>query len=164
MKQKIGRKTYDTEKAKEVGKQSIGYFGDSYGFEETLYKNGETDYFLHCVGGENSQYPEEILVAMNEEDTKEWLVRVCGAEYAEQILTETPKKASPKTTTKPAAKKSATPKKATTAKAASAKKPAAKKAVAPKAADVKATEAKEAPKAAVKASAKKTVAKKSTKA
>ena len=139
MKQKVGRKTYDTEKAKEVGKQSIGYFGDSYGFEETLYRDEKKEFFLYCVGGDNSQYPEDMIVPMNEADTKEWLVRVCGADYAEQIFAEEPKKAVAKVAAKPAAKKApaakaaatktaakAAPAKATTAKAEPAKKTVAK--------------------------------------
>ena len=105
MKQKIGRKTYDTEKAKEVGKQSIGYFGDSYGFEETLYRNENKEFFLACVGGDNSQYPVDVIVPMNDEDTKEWLIRVCGLDYAEQIFAEVPQKAVAKVTAKPAPKK-----------------------------------------------------------
>ncbi len=134
MKQKVGRKTYDTEKAKEVGKQSIGYFGDSYGFEETLYRDEKKEFFLYCVGGDNSQYPEDMIVPMNEADTKEWLVRVCGADYAEQIFAEEPKKAVAKVAAKPAAKKAPAAKaaatktaaKATTAKAEPAKKAATK--------------------------------------
>ncbi len=118
MKQKIGRKVYDTENAKEVGKQSIGYFGDSYGFEEVLYRKDDKEFFLFCVGGENSQYPNDIIVPMNEADTKEWLVRVCGADYAEQIFAEEPKKAVAK----------AAPAKTAAAKTTAAKKPVAKKA------------------------------------
>lgn len=161
MKQKIGRKVYDTENAKEVGKQSIGYFGDSYGFEEVLYRKDDKEFFLFCVGGENSQYPNDIIVPMNEADTKEWLVRVCGADYAEQIFAEEPKKAvakaAPAKTTaakKPVAKKASTASKTTTTT-----KTATAKATATKTASAKTTVTKATPKTAA---AKSTTAKKTS--
>lgn len=167
MKQKIGRKTYDTETAKELGKQSVGYLGDSYGFEEVLYRKEDGEFFLYCAGGENSQYPNEGIVAMNDEDTREWLTRICGAEYTEQVFAETPVKAA----AKPAAKKAATAAKpatkTTTAKTAPAKTAAATKTASTKTTAAKATAAKKpaaktaaTEKAATKTTAKKTVAKK----
>lgn len=142
MKQKIGRKTYDTETAKEVGKQSIGYFGDSYGFEETLYRNENKEFFLACVGGDNSQYPVDVIVPMSDADTKEWLIRVCGADFAEQIFAEVPQKAVAKVTEKPAVKKTVAKAKAepkAEVKEAAPKKTAAKKSAVVKEAAPKAT-------------------------
>ena len=45
MRKKIGRKIYDTEKSKEVGKQNVSYFGDSRGFEEIMFEKAKDDYF-----------------------------------------------------------------------------------------------------------------------
>ena len=68
-------------------------------------------------GGELSQYPNEDIILPSVEDAKNWIERICGHEYAEQVIpTE------PAAETKPAAKKTAT-----AAKKPAAKKPAAKK-------------------------------------
>ncbi|MGI6546134.1 MAG: hypothetical protein ACOX2M_06895 [Fastidiosipilaceae bacterium] len=134
MQVKIGRKVYDTEKSKEIGKQTISYFGDSYGFEEIMFEKATDDFFLLVNGGEDSQYPEEAIIPLSVEDAKNWIERVCGHEYAEQII---PTKTEEKTTevkpatAKPAAAKAAakpTAAKTTATKAAATKKPAAKKA------------------------------------
>ncbi len=132
MQVKIGRKVYDTEKSKEIGKQTISYFGDSYGFEEIMFEKATDDFFLLVNGGEDSQYPEEAIIPLSVEDAKNWIERVCGHEYAEQIIpTKTEEKtaevkpATAKAAAKPVAAKTAAKKPA--AAKTTAKKPAAKK-------------------------------------
>lgn len=117
MKTTINKKVYDTEKAKEIGKQTVGYFGDTFGFEEVLYQKSTKEFFLFATGGSDSQYPEACILPMTNEASDEWLKRVCGADYAAQVMaTAKTKKATAKKTgtTKT---KVATEAKASTAKA-----------------------------------------------
>lgn len=86
MKLKIGRKVYDTEKSTLVGKNAQGNFGEPTGFEETMYKKGDNDFFLAVSGGLESQYPEEDLIPLETEDAKEWIARVLGEECVEEYL------------------------------------------------------------------------------
>ena len=114
MRVKIGRKIYDTEKSKEVGKQTIGNFGDSTGFEEIMFQKATQDFFLLVKGGPDSQYPEESIVPLNLTDAREWLGRVCGESYAMELIPSTEeKKPVPKTAAKTKATKKAAVKKNT---------------------------------------------------
>jgi hypothetical protein len=131
MQVKIGRKIYDTEKSKEIGKQTISYFGDSYGFEEIMFEKAPGDYFLLVNGGADSQYPNEDIIPLSIEDAKNWIERICGHDYAEQIIpTAAIEAAAAKAAAKKPAAKKATAKKPAAKKAAPAKKPAAPKATA----------------------------------
>ncbi len=105
MQLKIGRKVYDSEKAEYIGDQTVGYFGEDYGFKETLYRKGKDDFFIVGLGGSNSPYPEEKLAVLDMEATEEWLRRVLGDERAEEVLAQNSEvKSSPKTTSKKSTK------------------------------------------------------------
>lgn len=149
MKEKIGEKIYDTEKATAVGHQSNGYYGDDAGFEETLYLKDKKEFFLYAVGGSESQYPAEKIFPLELADASEWLNRVTGEMHASAVLagldTKTAVPAAP--AAKKAVKAAAT-QKAPKAKTAPAAKTAVKSAPAPPKAP------KTAAKTAVKADAK----------
>ena len=61
MKKIICKKVYDTETSTLVKKVTFGYFGDSEGYEECLYKTEGGFYFLYVNGGANSKHPKVIL-------------------------------------------------------------------------------------------------------
>lgn len=86
MRKKIGRKIYDTDKSKELGKDVQGTFGDPAGFEETLYKKGSKDYFLLVTGGELSQYPKEDIIPLEFEDAVEWAARILGDKIPKELV------------------------------------------------------------------------------
>lgn len=124
MKAKIGQKVYDTSKATEVGSASEGYFGDPRGFEEKLYLKDSKEFFLHVIGGSESQYAEEKIIPLNIEDSASWLERVTGADYTASVMSvfEKPAAVKTKAVKAPAVK----------AAASKAVKPAAEKAAAQK--------------------------------
>ncbi len=68
MKKSINRKVYNTETATLVKSQVYSYFGDPAGYEENLYKTARGDYFVHGIGGPESKYPEEDIIAVSDED------------------------------------------------------------------------------------------------
>ncbi len=131
MRQKLGRKVYDTEKAEYIGDQTVGYFGEDYGFQETLYRRAADDFFIVGRGGSRSPYPQETLAALDMEATEEWLRRVLGDERAEEVLA----KNQAEREAGKSVKKSAT----TAPKKAASKKPVVKKAPAKKTAEKKTT-------------------------
>lgn len=100
MRKKIGRKIYDTEKSKYIGKNVEGEFGNPYGFEEEMYKKNAGDFFLLVQGGAESQYSEEDIIPLELEDAKEWIIRVCGEETLKEVVTEKDEKALEKSTSK----------------------------------------------------------------
>ena len=60
MQQIIGRKVYDTDSAEQIGKHgSIIDKQDFHALAETLYKDPEGEYFLHCQGGAATKYAEQ---------------------------------------------------------------------------------------------------------
>ena len=71
--EKIGNCTYDTENAKELGSYIEGNYGETTGYEETLYQNNRRLYFFHGIGGSESKYPTESIIPVKAEDAKEWL-------------------------------------------------------------------------------------------
>jgi hypothetical protein len=86
MKMKIGRKVYDTAKAEEVGKQVVSYYGDSYGFEEIMFRKSPLEFFLFARGGQDSQYREEQIVPLSLKDARDWLERITGYNYAHSLI------------------------------------------------------------------------------
>lgn len=57
MRQIISRKVYDTNSAEQIGKHgSIVDKGDFHALAETLYKDPDGEYFLHCQGGAATKY------------------------------------------------------------------------------------------------------------
>lgn len=152
MRSKVGRQVFDTESAKEIGKQTISYFGDSYGYEEVMYQKSRDVFFLWVNGGADSQYPEERIIPLSLTDAKNWIERICGRDYAEQVVPAALFES--KAAKKPAVKKPAA------TKAAAAEKPAAKARKTAAKPGVKKTAAKAATPAAAKTAAVKPVAEK----
>ena len=70
----ICKKVYDTNNAELVKKVTFGQFGDSNGYEESLFKTDGGLFFLYVNGGANSKYPKEDIVRMSAEKAKAWLV------------------------------------------------------------------------------------------
>lgn len=66
-------KTYDTETATIEKKVTCGVYGDPAGYETTMYKTPEGDYFLYTNGGAASAYPTEKITAYSKAKAKEWL-------------------------------------------------------------------------------------------
>lgn len=108
MRKKIGRKIYDTEKSKYIGKNVEGEFGNPYGFEEEMYKKNAGDFFLLVQGGAESQYSEEDIIPLELEDAKEWILRVCGEETLKEVVTEKDEKTLEKSPKKDASDKKTT--------------------------------------------------------
>ena len=127
MKAKIGQKVYDTSKAIEVGSSAEGYFGDPKGFEEKLYLKDSKEFFLHAIGGSESQYAKEQIIPLNIEDSASWLDRVAGSDYTASVLAALEEKPAVEKAATPAVKKPAAEKAAKPA----VKKPAAEKAAKP---------------------------------
>ena len=88
MKKKIGRKVYNTEKSKFVGKNTEGNFGDPKGFEENMYKKGHGDFFLVVSGGPESQYAKKDIIPLELANAKEWIERNCGVEVLVEFVKE----------------------------------------------------------------------------
>ncbi len=55
--------TYDTETATLVKKLVVGSFGETTGYEESLYVTDDGKYFLYVNGGKDSKYPSEDIKA-----------------------------------------------------------------------------------------------------
>lgn len=116
MRVKIGSKVYDTARAQEVGRQTVSFFGDPYGFEEIMFQKDGREYFLLVKGGECSQYKEEQIIPLNLQDAREWLMRITGEDHANYLIPQEDLEEAPapsKPVKKPATKKPVA-KKATT--------------------------------------------------
>lgn len=70
MKKTINRKVYNTDTATLVKTNTVSYFGDPVGYEESLYKTPKGDYFVYGIGGAESKYPEETIVAVTAEEAE----------------------------------------------------------------------------------------------
>ena len=73
MKKIICKKEYDTETAEMVKKVTFGVFGDTNGYEETLYVTADGYYFLYVNGGVDSIHPEEKITRMSKETAAKFL-------------------------------------------------------------------------------------------
>ena len=73
MKKIICKVEYDTEKATLIKKYTKGSFGESDGFEESLYQMPSGAYFVYTSGGENSPYPAEDIKRLAKTKVDEWL-------------------------------------------------------------------------------------------
>ena len=69
----ICKKLYDTETSKIVKKVTFGNFGDTDGYEETLYVTLDGSYFLYENGGKDSIHPKENIKRMSKKAADEWL-------------------------------------------------------------------------------------------
>ena len=73
MKKVICKVEYDTDNANLVKKVSVGAFGDSNGYEESLYQTEKGNYFLYVNGGEDSKYTKEDIKRMSKDKANAWL-------------------------------------------------------------------------------------------
>lgn len=73
MKKIICKVEYDTEKATLVKKFTFGKFGDSDGYEETLYAKENGTYFLYVNGGKDSVYPKEDIKRIAKDKVDAWV-------------------------------------------------------------------------------------------
>lgn len=73
MKKIICKREYDTETATLVKKHTEGIFGESNGYEETLYQTPKGLYFLYLNGGEDSPYAKEDIKSISKVKAEEWL-------------------------------------------------------------------------------------------
>lgn len=64
------RHVYDTTKSTELGKRSIGAYGDPAGYEEALFQNRQGFYFVLGVGGIDSPYPTEDIKPISAEEAE----------------------------------------------------------------------------------------------
>ena len=72
MKKIICKVEYDTEASTIVEKRTFGSFGDTDGYEETLYVTDGGKYFLYTNGGVDSIYPEENIKRLSAAKAEEW--------------------------------------------------------------------------------------------
>lgn len=61
MVKKTKTKVFDTETATVVQKVTHGVWGDPKGYETTLYKTPDGDYFIYTYGGAESPFPQEAI-------------------------------------------------------------------------------------------------------
>lgn len=66
-------KTYDTATAELVKKVTVGTYGDPAGYEMTMYRTADGDFFLYTYGGETSPYAEESIKSFSKAAAKKWL-------------------------------------------------------------------------------------------
>ena len=64
---------YDTDTATLVKKYTEGSFGQSEGFEESLYMTDGGKYFLYTNGGTDSPYANEGIKRMSKAVAEKWL-------------------------------------------------------------------------------------------
>lgn len=73
MKKIICKKEYDTETATLVKKVTFGAFGDTDGYEESLYVTPDGCYFEYVNGGETSKHPAEGIKRLSKKAADLWL-------------------------------------------------------------------------------------------
>ena len=73
MKKVICKRIYDTEASEIVKKFVRGVFGDSDGYEETLYITADGYYFLYENGGADSPHPTETIKRMSKAAAEQWI-------------------------------------------------------------------------------------------
>ncbi|MBQ8895160.1 MAG: hypothetical protein IJ043_12225 [Clostridia bacterium] len=73
MKKTICKYEYDTEKAVIVKKSTSGSFGDTAGYEETLYQTADGKYFIYVNGGADSIYPNEDIKRIAKAKIEAWI-------------------------------------------------------------------------------------------
>ena len=72
MKKIICKVEYDTDASEVIARYTSGNVGDSYGYEETLYKTPSGKLFLYVNGGADSIHPEENITRMSAAKAEEW--------------------------------------------------------------------------------------------
>lgn len=74
MKKVICGAEYDTAASTIVKKVVSGVWGDTCGYEETLYVTAEGKYFLYTNGGADSKYPTESIKRMSKKAADAWVL------------------------------------------------------------------------------------------
>ncbi|MBE6577300.1 MAG: hypothetical protein E7653_04105 [Ruminococcaceae bacterium] len=75
MKKIICKVEYDTAASELVFKKTFGNFGDTDGYEETLYKTEGGKFFLYTNGGADSKYTKEDIKRISAAKADEWLAQ-----------------------------------------------------------------------------------------
>lgn len=70
MKKIIKKKTYNTETANIIDRKTSGEWGDADGYEEILYATKKGEYFIYAVGGAESKYPQENIIAVTKKEAE----------------------------------------------------------------------------------------------
>lgn len=95
MKKIINGRIYDTNTAKEMGRddQTYGNFSD---WEETLYRKSTGEYFLHGEGGPQTKYAQQVgenswtggekIIPLSLESAKKWAEEHLEADEYEKIF------------------------------------------------------------------------------
>ena len=69
----ICKKVYDTETSTLLKKVTFGAYGESNGWEESLYQTESGHFFLYVNGGADSKYPKEDITRMSADKKNAWL-------------------------------------------------------------------------------------------
>ncbi len=72
MKKVICGKEYDTSASTLIKKNTYGNFGDSDGYEESLYVTESGNYFLYTNGGVDSKYTKEDIKRLSKKSAEAW--------------------------------------------------------------------------------------------
>lgn len=73
MKKIICKVEYDTETSELIAQNTFGNFGETNGYEESLFKTKDGKFFLYVNGGADSKYPVENITRMSAQKAKDWL-------------------------------------------------------------------------------------------
>ncbi len=73
MQKVICKKIYDTETSTLLKKVTFGVYGESDGWEESLYQTEGGLFFLYTNGGADSKHPKEDITRMSAEKKNAWL-------------------------------------------------------------------------------------------
>lgn len=76
MKKIICKVEYDTENADLIAKYTNGNFGDSFGYEESLYETKDGKFFLYVNGGADSIYPTENIKRLSAAKAEEFKAKL----------------------------------------------------------------------------------------
>ena len=85
MREIIDRKVYDTNSAERIAKHgAIVDKGDFHALAETLYKDPDGEYFLHCQGGAATEYADQTSNGTTYGETLELLTKEEALDWCEQ--------------------------------------------------------------------------------
>ena len=73
MKKTICKVEYDTENATLIKKFTYGSFGETGGYEESLYVTEKGNYFIYVNGGSESPYPTEDIKRIAKNKVDAWV-------------------------------------------------------------------------------------------
>jgi len=73
MKKTICKYEYDTDNAVIVKKYVCGNFGETTGYEETLYQTADGKYFIYVNGGADSLYKKEDIKRIGKDKVEAWI-------------------------------------------------------------------------------------------